>query len=63
MAKQPSHHGECWTPADDRRLRDLAGGNAPTGLIARQLGRTENAVYGRASKIGVSLEPTNQSPI
>jgi hypothetical protein len=62
MAKRPSHHGERWTPSEDRRLRDLAAGNTPTGLIAWQLGRTENAVYGRASEIGVSLKPTNQSP-
>jgi hypothetical protein len=62
MAKQPSHHGERWSPGDDRRLRQLADGNTPTRLIAWQLGRTEDAVYGRASEIGVSLKPTNQSP-
>jgi hypothetical protein len=62
MAKQPSHHGERWAPADDRRLRDLAAGNTPTRLIAWQLGRTDDAIYSRANEIGVSLKPTNQSP-
>lgn len=62
MAKKPPHHRESWRAADDRRLRDLARGNTPTGLIAWKLGRTKNAIYDRASEIGVSLKPTNPSP-
>ncbi len=62
MAKEPAHHREPWASADDRRLRELAVGNTPTRLIAWQLSRTTDAVYGRASEIGVSLKPTNQSP-
>lgn len=62
MAKTPDHHNERWTPAQDKKLRDLARGNTPTGLIAHKLGRTEDSVRGRASDMGQSLRPTNQSP-
>lgn len=51
-----------WTAADDAMLRHLAAGNTPTGLIAYQLGRSEAAVRQRASALGISLKPTNQSP-
>ncbi len=62
MAKAPPNQGKEWTPADDRKLRELARGNTPTGLIAWELGRSEGAIYDHASEIGVSLKPTNQSP-
>ncbi len=54
--------GNAWTPADDARLRELAGENTPTRVIGLKLGRTASAVYSHASKLGVSLKPTNQSP-
>lgn len=54
--------GNAWTPADDARLRELADENTPTRVIGLKLGRTAAAVYARASRIGVSLKPTNQSP-
>lgn len=62
MAKAPKNHRAPWTRDQDRGLRRLAGGNTPTRLIARELGRTEEAVYSRAHEIGVSLKPVNQSP-
>ena len=62
MAKTPKNHGKAWTAAEDRRLKTLAKGNTPTGLIAHDLGRTEGAVYSHASDANVSLKPTNQSP-
>lgn len=61
-AKTPKNSGKEWTPADDRKLDKLANGNTPTGLIAHELGRSESAVYSRASEIDVSLKPVNQSP-
>ena len=62
MTKLPKNHRQPWSGADDRKLRQLATGNTPTGLIAYELGRTEGAVYSHAGEIGVSLKPTNKSP-
>ena len=61
-AKTPRNHGTSWTPRDQQTLQRLAKGNTPTGLIAHQLGRTEEAVRSHASETHVSLKPTNQSP-
>lgn len=62
MPKVPSNHNQRWTAAAQRELRKLAAGDTPTGLIAYKLGRTETAIYGEASRLGISLKPTNQSP-
>lgn len=62
MAKKPANHGEPWSQAHFQRMRTLAKGNTPTGLIAHELGRTEPAVYSKASEMGISLGPTNKSP-
>jgi hypothetical protein len=43
-------------------LRKLARENTPTRVIGLKLGRTEQAVRGKASGENVSLKPTNQSP-
>jgi hypothetical protein len=51
-----------WTAADDRMLRELEGENTPTRVIGLQMGRSEASIYDRASEIGLSLKPTNQSP-
>jgi hypothetical protein len=62
MAKKPSNHSKPWTPSMNAQLRKLAAGNTPTRVIGLKLSRTPSAVQAHASKIGVSLEPTNQSP-
>lgn len=62
MAKTPSNHGKPWTPSADRQLRQEAQGNTPTPVIGLHMGRTPEAIYNRASEIGVSLKPTNQRP-
>ncbi len=54
--------GKDWTARDDQQLRELAGGNTPTRVIALKLGRTAAAVYTRASAEDISLSPTNQKP-
>lgn len=41
-----------WTPADERRLAELWGAMS-TRQIAKRLGRTPDAVYGRAQQNGV----------
>ena len=60
--KLPANHGRPWTKKDERKLEQLAHKNTPTRLIARELERTEGAVYSKASEENVSLKPTNQPP-
>ena len=46
----------------DRTLDKLIQQNTPTGLMAYELGRTEDAVRSYASDTDRSLKPVNQSP-
>lgn len=43
-------------------LKQLIAQNTPTRIIALKLGRTEAAIYAKASELGLSVKPTNQSP-
>lgn len=49
-----------WTAGEVQALRDLAAENTPTRVIGLKLGRTEDAVYAKASEEGISLLPANQ---
>jgi hypothetical protein len=60
--KKPTNHNKPWTGAQDRRLRALAKGNTPTRVMGLKMGRTPNAIAGRAGALSVSLKPTNQTP-
>lgn len=62
MALSNRNTGKAWTLADEQMLRKLARENTPTRIIGLKLGRTEAAIYSKASDLGVSLSPTNQSP-
>lgn len=62
MAKYTRNSGKAWSPSDVKELKSLAKDNTPTRVIGLKLGRTEGAVYSKASDEGVSLKPTNQSP-
>jgi len=62
MPKYTRNTGKPWTPAEVKELRQLAKGDTPTRVIGLKLGRTEAAIYGKASEEGISLKPTNQSP-
>lgn len=62
MAKKPPNSGKQWTRADIGELRSLAQGNTPTRIIGLKMGRTPGAVSTKASEVGISLKPTNQSP-
>lgn len=62
MAKTPANHGKTWTPPQVKQLKSLAKDNTPTRVIALKMGRTPEAVQSEASKKGISLKPTNQSP-
>ena len=62
MSKSTRNSGKPWTPIETKSLKSLASGNTPTRVIGLKLGRSENAIYNKASQEGVSLSPTNQSP-
>lgn len=62
MSKSTRNSGKPWTPIETKSLKSLASGNTPTRVIGLKLGRSESAVYNKASQEGVSLSPTNQSP-
>jgi hypothetical protein len=62
MAKAPKNHGKAWSSGDVNQLRAEAKQNTPTRVLGLHLGRTAGAVAAKASEIGLSLKPTNQSP-
>ena len=62
MSKSTRNTGKPWTPVETKALKTLAAGNTPTRVIGLKLGRTEGAIYSKASEQSVSLSPTNQSP-
>jgi hypothetical protein len=62
MAKYNRNSGKDWTSTEVKQLRRETGENTPTRVIGLHLGRTENAIRNKASEIGISLKPTNQSP-
>ncbi len=62
MAKSTRNSGKQWSKGDVSELHKLAKGNTPTRVIGLKLGRTAGAVPSKASSVGVSLKPTNQSP-
>jgi hypothetical protein len=62
MAKSTRNSGKQWSGSDRANLRTLAKGNTPTGVMSIKLGRSKSSIYSKASEMGVSLKPTNQSP-
>jgi hypothetical protein len=62
MAKWPDNKGKPWTAQQKLDLKQLARENTPTRVMGLKLGRTPDAVANEASKLGVSLKPTNQRP-
>ena len=62
MTNYTRNTGTPWTTEEVKQLRELAKLNTPTRVIGLKLGRTEDAIYAKASELGISLTPTNQSP-
>ena len=62
MAQTNRNSGKPWSNADINKLKQLAIENTPTRVMGIKLGRTPGAIYDKASKIDLSLKPTNQSP-
>jgi hypothetical protein len=62
MSKSTRNSGKSWTPVEVKSMKAMAKENTPTRVIGLKLGRSEGAVYNKASEKGISLKPTNQSP-
>lgn len=62
MSKSTRNAGKSWTKSDVQELKQLVKENTPTRVMSLKLGRTEGAIYNKASDLGVSVKPTNQSP-
>lgn len=62
MAKSPPRHNKPYSPTENAKIKDLAKANTPTRVLGLKIGRTPRAVQSQASKLGVSLRPTNQRP-
>jgi hypothetical protein len=62
MSKSTRNSGKAWTSQQVKQLNQLAKQNTPTRVIGLKLGRTEGAIYNKASQQNISLAPTNQSP-
>jgi hypothetical protein len=62
QSMSPKNAGKPWSPEDVKQLATLAKGNTPTRVIGLKLGRTPEAVQGKATVEKISLKPTNQSP-
>lgn len=62
MSQSTRNTGKAWTPSDVKHLKQLAKENTPTRVAGLKLGRTPGAVQSKASSLGVSLKPVNQSP-
>ena len=62
MAKSTRNSNKPWSAQEVHQLKQLAAQNTPTRVIGIKLGRSDAAVYTRASQENVSLGPTNQSP-
>ncbi len=60
MAKAPSNHGQAWTSADLKKLRQLAREATPTRVVAAKLGRTTASVAVKASSEGISFKGTGR---
>jgi hypothetical protein len=51
-----------WSAADVSKLRQLAKGNTPTGVMSIKLQRPIAAIRSKAHREGISLRPINRSP-
>jgi hypothetical protein len=61
MPKYKRKSGKPWTAVDIEQMRQMVHDNTPTRMICVRLGRTQGAVYRKASQAGISLKPPSQS--
>jgi hypothetical protein len=51
-----------WSTPDVNKLKQLAKGNTPTGVMSVKLQRPIAAIRSKAQREGISLRPANRSP-
>jgi hypothetical protein len=61
-ARYKRRAGTPWSAADLRKLKLLARGNTPTGVISLKLQRPPAAIRSKAQREGISRRPVNRSP-
>jgi hypothetical protein len=55
VAKANRNSGKPWTTQDIRSIRKMVKEHTPTRVMSMTLGRTEAAIYVKASQEGISL--------
>ena len=55
-----ARRGTSWTDDDDAELRQRIGAKQTLAVIAREMGRTMDAVRGRASTLRVTLRSSQR---
>lgn len=53
---KPERNGSAWSQKEINALRQLAKKNAPTIVMKIALRRSEDSIYSKASKEGISLK-------
>lgn len=61
MAKNNEYNsGKHWKPSEVNQLKFMAKHNFTTDSIAKNLGRSADSVYGKASEIKQTLKPRDK---
>jgi hypothetical protein len=60
--KYRARANQPWTDQEIEKLRQLARGNTPTGVLSLKLSRPEAAIRSKAHRERISLKPVNRSP-
>ncbi len=62
MSKSNRNSGKQWTTQEVQQIKHLVSQSTSTRIIGLKLGRTEEAIYSKASEKDILLKSTNQSP-
>jgi hypothetical protein len=54
--KRPLIASPPWTPTEDQHLRDLVLSSKSTADVAKQIGRSEQAIRNRLFKLGIPFK-------
>ena len=61
MGRKQRKSGTDWSKTDINKLKSLAKKNVDTDKIAKELERTKEAVYNKASEKNITLKPKDKS--
>jgi hypothetical protein len=59
--RRPAKDGATWSARELKTLKSLAKAGAPTGQVAKKLGRTTAAVQQKAMRAGISFRAAKKS--